>query len=179
MSQGKGISDAVRGAIREWITPDIIDQLWAANAPLAVATSNSASYLPRSKDVFTREVRGADYWVRRVRRRISNGWERDYDCKAFPRSVVGLRVHTNLADTNIRYVTFRMNGRLIGGGVVSVPSVLVSQRGRNAAIQDKSFTVARPAAPTFRPFTADELHQLATDVEFGSGTFDSMFEDRV
>ena len=178
MSQGKGISDAVRGAIREWITPDIIDQLWAANAPLAVATSNSASFLPRSKDVFTREIRGADSWVRRVRRRISNGWERDYDCKAFPRSVVGLRVHTNLADTNIRYVTFRMNGRLISGGVVSVPSVLVSQRGRVAQLSDVTFANT-PATPGYRPFTADELHQLATDVEFGSGTFDSMFEDRV
>ena len=178
MSQGKGISDAVRGAIREWITPDIIDQLWAANAPLAVATSNSASYLPRSKDVFVREIRGADSWVRRVRRRISNGWERDYDCKAFPRSVVGLRVHTNLADTNIRYVTFRMNGRLIGGGVVSVPSVLVSQRGRVAQMSDVKFANT-PATPGYHPFTADELHQLATDVEFGSGTFDSMFEDRV
>lgn len=118
-------------------------------------------------------------WVRRVRRGIANGWERDYDCKGFG-GRVGLRVHTDAADRYIKYVTFRVDGKLIGGGVVNVPSVLVGQASlMGRKIQNASFA-ATEATPRFRPFTASELAKLTTELEYGDGgIIDSMFEERV
>jgi hypothetical protein len=170
MSSGKGISDAVRGAIREWITADVSNRLWEEFKKFgATQTQNS----------FQSRLRQADYWVRRVRRGHISGWERDYDCKAFPRGVVGLRVHTDQDDRYIKYVTFRVNGKLIGGGEVRVPSVFLSQAGRNASIKNQRFESLAPAS-NFRPFTADELHQLEVQAEYGeAGVLGTMFEERV
>lgn len=87
MSNGKGISDAVREAISDWMIPEITSALkvsrWQVDNPKS--------------------------WVRRVRRRRDNGigWERDYACKTNAQIV--LRVHTNEADTRINYVTFRVD----------------------------------------------------------------------
>lgn len=166
MSQGKGkgISDAVRESIRDWITPDVASKISSA------ANGNIQTYL----------LRDAKSWVRRVRRGIANGWERDYDCKQIPGGRVGLRVHTDSADRYIKYVTFRVDGKLIGGGVVNVPSVLVGQSSvMDRKIQNASFTTTE-ATPRFRPFTASELAKLTTELEYGdSSIIDSMFEERV
>jgi hypothetical protein len=134
VSQGKGISDAVRESIRDWITPDVASKISSA------ANGNIQTYL----------LRDAKSWVRRVRRGIANGWERDYDCKGF------------------------------GGGVVNVPSVLVGQASlMGRKIQNASFA-ATEATPRFRPFTASELAKLTTELEYGDGgIIDSMFEERV
>jgi len=163
VSQGKGISDAVRESIRDWITPDVTSKISSA------ANGNIQTYL----------LRDAKSWVRRVRRGIANGWERDYDCKGFG-GRVGLRVHTDAADRYIKYVTFRVDGKLIGGGVVNVPSVLVGQASlMGRKIQNASFA-ATEATPRFRPFTATELAKLTTELEYGDGgIIDSMFEERV
>jgi hypothetical protein len=164
MSQGKGISDAVRESISSWITEEVATKIVvAAKRPIQL-------YL----------LRDAKSWVRRVRRGISNGWERDYDCKHISGGRVGLRVHTDAADRYIKYVTFRVDGKLIGGGVVNVPSVLVGQASlMGRKIQNASFA-STEATPRFRPFTASELAKLTTELEYGdSGIIDSMFEERV
>ena len=70
MSQGKGISDAVRESIRDWITPDVAEKI-----RIAAKTDYHN---------FIYQLRDAKSWVRRVRRGIANGWERDYDCKQLP-----------------------------------------------------------------------------------------------
>jgi len=165
MSQGKGISDAVRESIRDWITPDVAEKIRSA------AKTDYQNFIYQLRD--------AKSWVRRVRRGIANGWERDYDCKQIPGGRVGLRVHTDSADRYIKYVTFRVDGKLIGGGVVNVPSVLVGQASlMGRRIQNASFA-ATEATPRFRPFTASELAKLTTELEYGdSGIIDSMFEER-
>jgi hypothetical protein len=165
MSQGKGISDAVRESISTWITTDVASKIQIASGS------------PGSIQGY--QLRDAKGWVRRVRRSIAGGWERDYDCKQVPGGRVGLRVHTDSADEYIKYVTFRVDGKLIGGGVVNVPSMNLDNRfNRNARIQNPTFTSSE-AKPKFRPFTADELHRLSTTLEFGGASMDSMFEDRV
>ena len=93
MSQGKGISDAVRESIRDWITPDVASKISSA------ANGNIQTYL----------LRDAKSWVRRVRRGIANGWQVDYDCKGFG-GRVGLRVHTDAADRYIKHATLSRAG---------------------------------------------------------------------
>ena len=160
---GKGISDAVRDSICDWITADVEKKIiGASKAPL-----------------YGYQLRDPKSWVRRVRRGISNGWERDYDCKQVS-GRVGLRVHTDSADRYIKYVTFRVDGKLIGGGVVNVPSALIGQASlMGRRIQDASFTTSE-TKPKFRPFTASELATLTTRLTFGDDAIiDSMFEERV
>jgi hypothetical protein len=79
MSQGKGISDAVRRAIQEWMVPEILDSISAA---LGFTVHRHELGNPRD-------------WVRCARRLNPNGtgWERDYVRRAFP--PVTPRVHTN------------------------------------------------------------------------------------
>jgi hypothetical protein len=158
VSNGKGISDAVRGAIDEWITPELVTELSKA----------------AGRTFFAHNLNNASQWVRRVRRGISNGWERDYECKAQPR--IGLRVHTDASDEYIRYVTFRVDGKFVGGGVVSVPSVNISQVGRQAQILAVN---AKPSKPKFKPFTAEQIRVLQNKMDFNHTTLDCMFEDRL
>jgi len=163
MSQGRGISDAVRNAIHEWITDGLVETLFSNYSPGG------------SKQAFAYRLRSDKDWVRRARRNHVKGFERDYDCKSFPAGIVGLRVHTNLQDDVIKYVTFRVQGKLVGGGTVHVPSVLASQKGRVATIGGRTTN----PQPTFVPFTKEQLHKLETEMEYGSGLLSAMMEDRV
>lgn len=163
MSSGKGISDAVRNAIGDWITDDVISTLW----------SDFKNEGGISRSAFGARLRMDAFWVRRVRRGHSQGWERDYDCKVFPKGTVGLRVHTNQEDTHIKFVTFKVGDRYVGGGKVHVPSMLVSQAGRKASIQNGK-------TPTFTPFSQAELEKLNTQRQFGeSALLDMMMEERI
>lgn len=169
MSQGKGISDAVRESISTWITSDLVRILW----------SQFPDKDTMSEYGFRRRLESDREWARRVRRlNGTGGWERDYDCKAFPRGVVGLRVHTDTNDEYIKYVTFRINGKLIGGGVVNVPSVLIQGIGVRRTIRTTDTGISE-ATPRFRPFTAEQILQLSTELEYGDASImDRMFEER-
>lgn len=152
---GKGISAAVRDAIGEWITPELVHQL--------EKSSGQKFQLWQLQD--------ENSWVRYRRARGGEGWERDYRCKWDDN--VGLRVHTNAEDTAIKFVTFKAGNKFVGGGKVHVPSVFSSQAGRKASI--------RPGAtPTFTPFNQDELDRLNTEREFGEAALlELMMEERV
>jgi len=92
---------------------------------------------------------------------------------------VGLRVHTDAADRYIKYVTFRVDGKLIGGGVVNVPSVLVGQAslmaGRFRTLRLRQLKQRRGSVHS-PPVSWPTDHEL----EYGDGgIIDSMFEERV
>src|SRR5437879_4531773 len=94
---GKGISDAVRGAIGDWLAPGS-GALKLLEAEYLKGTGSKSSI------DFGSRVRAASQWVRYVRRLNpkSSGYEREYYCKLFPgekyAAKVGLRVHTNSKD---------------------------------------------------------------------------------
>jgi hypothetical protein len=176
MANGHGISDAVRGAINDWMVPEIL-------TPVSKALG---------KQVQGWQVNDAKQWVRKARRYNTTGagWERDYVCKSF--GPLGLRVVTNDSDTHISYVTFRVNGKVIAGGAVNVPSVNISQAGYDATIQDlkkvtvtatvggKTVAKAEGTVISFKPFTAKQLAQFEAELEFGAaGLIDRLMDERV
>ena len=163
MSQGKGISDAVRGAVREWMTDDTVNFLYEQHKG---AEKDAASY-----PSFARMIRQASEWVRISRSRGLKGWTRVYYSKLFNDRSITLHVNSNEQDTLIEYVTIRVRGKVIGGGTVNVPSVLVSQRGRKAGLQLDGVFVA---------FTADQVKKLQAEMEFGeAAVMDLLFEERI
>jgi hypothetical protein len=154
-ASGHGISAAVRESISEWITNELVAQLEDVSG--------------HEFDVYALQYE--DSWVRYRRARGGEGWERDYRCKTDER--VGLRVHTNSDDTTIKFVTFKVGNRYVGGGKVHVPSVFESQAGRKAKIQNGK-------TPTFTPFSKAELDKLNTQQTFGeSALLSLMMEERV
>jgi len=173
MGNGKGISDAVRGAINDWVVPDILNQISAA----------------AGCKINRWDVNDAKQWVRYVRRLNPNaaGWERDYRCKG--NGLLELRVHTNQQDTRIEYVTFRVKGKVVAGGAVDVPSVNISQAGRDTSMDLKVTAVAIKGSGSFvaktvafKPFTAKQIAQFEAELEFGAaGLVDRMliFDERV
>jgi hypothetical protein len=162
---GKGISAAVRGAIGEWMTERTVAALFKE-----YETSTKGGSL-LSEWAFSRRIREADEWVRIVRRRSSIGWVREYHSKNFPNKNVQLEVITNNADTEIQYVTVKINRKIIGGGKVRVPSLLESQNGRKAALKLEL---------AFDPFSEAQLAEMQAQMEFGEdAVYTMLFADRV
>jgi hypothetical protein len=154
MSSGKGISDAVRGAIGEWMTDTTVGHLYTEyknGLPKGAFAS--------SEQGFKRQIRSASDWVRITRRRhAKGGWVREYYSKNFSSRNVKLEVISDEADQYIQYVTVLVNGKMLGGGKVRVPSMLVSQSGRKAGLElDLAFV----------PFSEEELAQLQAQMEYG------------
>jgi hypothetical protein len=168
MAQGKGISAAVRETIGGWITEELVDLLWNELKDKGSMT----------KPGFARRLRTEEDWVRRTRTRMWSGWQRSYDCKQFatgPRtSRVGLQVHTNEVDTHISFVTFRVDGKLVGGGRVRVPSVNINEY---ASYSDRQIKRTGETA-TFRPFTTDELQKIENQMRCGDEAIRALFEER-
>ncbi len=156
MSQGKGISDAVRGSILEWMTQRVIAILFEESMKLGLESKSSSSASLASN------LRNSEGWVRIKRaRNPKGGWLRTYYSKRFGKNHAGLTVSSNELDTHIEYVTVTLANKVIGGGRVRVPSLLVSQFGRNAAIEgfkEKS---------VFTEFSELELKRLSAELEFG------------
>lgn len=169
MAAGKGISAAVRDSIREWLTKPLVDLLWDK-------FDRKAGMMQYG---FRRRLETEDAWARRKRLRDGGRWMRTYDCKEFATgdrtSRVGLRVYTNSADTMIEYVTFLLDGKVVSGGKVKVPSVNTGER---VSWSDRQIKLDGETA-TFRPFSPDELAAIENHMRFGAGTLDSLFEDRV
>jgi hypothetical protein len=171
MGNGHGISDAVRGAINDWMVPEIL-------GPVNKALG---------KTIFGWQVNDAKQWVRRTRSRGDNGWVRKYECKTLP--ALSLIVNANDADTHIEYVTFRVDNKVVAGGAVNVPSVNVSQKGRDTSLDDLKITKTSAPKTTplmpmvkFKPFTAKQIAQFEAELEFGAaGLVDRMliFDERV
>jgi hypothetical protein len=166
-ASGKGISAAVRGAIGEWMTADTIAILFDEY----IRTSKLPKAYAMTDWQFSRRIREADEWVRIVRTRGIKGWIRTYYTKNFPDRNVTLEIKTNEADTHIEYVTVKVNGVIIGGGKVRVPSVFESQDGRKAKLKlDLAFI----------PFTKDQIKKLQAEMEFGdAAVMDLIFEERI
>jgi hypothetical protein len=170
-----GISDAIRDLIGTWLTQEVVDRLWDAFP--------NRGNMPISN--FRRKLQEDKSWARRARRKHSGGHERDYECKQFASGRVVLRVHTDSADRYIKYVTFKIDGKIIGGGVVNVPSVLVGDGKRSGPQTKESTSKATPAVPTpttpqFKPFTAAELLRLPIELEYDDWIVaDLMFSGRM
>lgn len=164
MTQGRGISDAVRESIEVWVTDEV----------MAILQNETKGTVSRWA------MRNSKNWVRRGRRNLpAGGYERDYECKN-TNGRVGLRVHTDASDEHIRYVTFRVDRKLIGGGVVNVPSVLVGHvTNRSRRIQDANFSASATETPRFRPFTTEEITKLSHSLEYGDRAIEDMFEERI
>ena len=164
-ASGKGISAAVRGAVREWMTDDTVNVLFMEYEQLPTSAKSALPHF-----TFQRRIREADEWVRIVRTRGTKGWIRTYYSKNFSKRNVTLEVKTNEADELIEYVTVKVNGKIIGGGKVKVPSVFVSQAGRKAGLKlDLAFI----------PFTKSEIERLQAEMEHGEGAVLALlFEER-
>ena len=165
-ASGKGISAAVRGAISEWMTSDTVAILFAEYSQI----SKQSGKFVLTDWQFNARIREADEWVRIVRTRGVKGWIRTYHSKNFPDRSVSLEVKSNEADELIEYVTVKVNGKIIGGGKVKVPSVFVSQAGRKAGLKlDLAFI----------PFTKSEIERLQAEMEHGEGAVLALlFEER-
>lgn len=166
----KGISDAVRGAINDWITQPLKDILYA---------EYQKSGGKMSKVSFGNYVDYAEQWKRYSRGNDPNGdgFFRKYYCKAFDKGVVDLHVLTNYDDTKIKYVTFVVRGKLVYGGACNVPSTLWSQYGYNPTLKN---VVSPTTTAAFVPFSPAQLAKLSTQLEYGSiSMIDRMLEERV
>lgn len=158
-SAGKGISDAVRNAVGEWMTDKTCDVLFQK---LQVEGGTNGWNLNQ----FRNRVRTADNWVRIVRSRGVSGWRRTYYTKSFPSRGVTLEVNSNEADNLIEYVTVKANGKPIGGGKVKVPSMLGSQAGRKAGL-----------VLSFTAFTDEELLVMQAEMENSGNQY--LMEERL
>jgi hypothetical protein len=164
---GKGISAAVRGSIGEWMTDRVLDLLWNAQ-------THAGKQLSSSRFSFSVRVRNSDDWVRVRRiRSLKGGWTRTYRSKQFGGEQVGLTVKSNENDTHIEYVTITLDGKVIGGGRVKVPSVFVSQSGRQASIQDFK------GSSLFSEFSEAELAKMSAELEYGEDSaYDLLTQER-
>lgn len=147
---GKGISAAVRGAIREWITTKTEAVLFGEYKKLPGATTSEWG--------FGNRIRQADEWMRIKRYKGTYGWIRTYYSKQFNDRSITLEVRTNADDQLIEFVTILVGGKVIGGGKVKVPSLLISQAGRKAGL---TLELA------FTPFSEQELLELQSLMEHG------------
>ena len=176
-SSGHGISDAVRGSIRTWMTDRVIDILYKEAQSRGLAGSGS-------KSSFASMLRSASMWTRISRKRSDKAgiWSRTYYSKMFGTKSsgitnVGLTVLTNPAkagqpeDMVIEYVTITYAKKVIGGGKVSIPSVRLSQVGRRADIE--GFT----SESLFSEFTEVELNRLTAELEFGEDSVFALIEE--
>jgi hypothetical protein len=169
MSQGKGISEAVRGVVLEWLDDETIEQIAKALDPRQ-ETSIYRSYM-----------RNTDAWVRKARRKSPSGFTRTYRCNGLaPRLNVELEVRSNPSDTRINYYAFRVNGKFVVGGQASVASVNIGSNSRDRArIGPTEFAQLNTSIGSFRRMSEAELDKLNTEVRHGNdGAFDSLFEER-
>lgn len=178
MSQGKGISDAVRGAVGSWVTQSLLELLYQ---------KYTAGGGKLNQSQFAMRVRSAESWKRGNRTRDPNGpgWLRNYYSLEFGgrgSTDVNLQVRTNSqADTNISYVTFHVYGKLVSGGACDVPSVFFEKWGIDKSLKAMGAAPMLKTAATaaFVPFTDKQLAALATQLEFGrQATVDRLFEER-
>lgn len=171
----KGISDAVRGAIAQWVTDDLVKILYDAYINGAVLLN-----MKFSQAAFANRVRNAGAWKRYKRGNDpqGDGFFRQYYCQEFrAKGVVDLRVLTNFDDTVIRYIMFYVSGKMVYAGACNVPSTYFPKLNYQPTIQN-------PVTPTgtaaFVPFTPAQLEKLAVQYEYGGmAAIDLMFEERV
>ena len=166
---GHGVSDAVRGSIRDWMTDRVIEIMLKQSAPINVG----------NKNIFASRIRDAEEWSRIARKRdLKTGlWKRTYYSKLFGKNGPGLTVLTNAGKSNmpedmyIEYVTITLGKNVIGGGKVKVPSVKLSQAGRQSKIKDFELQ------SVFAEFTEKELAKLSAELEFGEDGMLLMLEE--
>jgi hypothetical protein len=180
----KGISDAVRGALNNWVTEDLITLLWDAYRkakPVGMAFG---------KPSFAARIQNAEEWKRYRRGNDPNGagFFRTYYCKEFgAKGVVDLQVLTNADDTKITYVMFFVNSKMVYGGGCNVPSTLFGQYSYQPMLKnavkapiDTGMGKLAPSVAAFVPFTDKQIQKLSTQYEFGgTAAIDRMFEERV
>jgi hypothetical protein len=160
--QGKGISDAVRSSVREWMTDETINTLSKEYS------KGNPTQLP---EAFKARVRSSEDWVRITRHGGTKGWIRTYYNKRFPKKNVTLEVKTNSEDTIINYVTVKVDQKVVSGGKIRVPSLLVSQAGRKAKIETE------PKAE-FVPFTKEDLTKIQSSTKNSDEAIELLFEER-
>lgn len=156
MSQGKGISDAVRGIAPKWFDNETTEK---------VAKAAKLSYLEQMR------LRTGDNWTRcrtAGRRRAidsKGGWVRKYYCKGVAEDKVNLVIRCNEEETKIVYFTITAGGKTIDGGVSNVASVFQSGKNNQARVAVAGST-KNEAEEEFRRFSAAELQRMQTEIEF-------------
>ena len=158
---GLGISDAVRNSILDWMTPEIVGQL--------------KNKIPGADSWTSGRLRTTTNWSRKARRKIATGFERDYICTGIqPLGLVTLCVHTDIKDKYIKYISFRVDNKVVAGGFVNVPSVLISQAGRDRTIKDLEFA-KETSVNKFVQFTAKQIKEIQDNLEWSNSL---KFEER-
>lgn len=171
-SSGKGISDALRGSVRDWMTDTVIDLLYI---------SNPKTIKDLGKQFLCNCLRNPNMWKRLNRRKSDKVgiWLRTYYCSALGKEDVTLTILTNKEtpkakeDSFIESVTIVSKGKPIGGGRVKVPSMLISQKGKQSKFEEfRTDTL-------FTEFTSKELAELTSKLQFGEeAMFLSIFDER-
>lgn len=164
MSEGKGISDAVRGIAPQWFDASTVEKV------------TKAAHLSAWQ---ARDLRSGKQWTRtraEGRRKASDGrgWVRRYYCKGINEDDVQLRIRCNADETKIIYFTIVAGGKTIEGGVTNVASVFFSSKDNEARVAAAATAEAKTSG--FRRMTAAELQQIQTENDFD--TFADMFEQR-
>jgi hypothetical protein len=178
MAIGKGISEAVRQTVLEWLDSETIKKI-AAEANKALKTER----------IWTTDMMDEKAWVRKVRRGDGVGFTRTYRCNGLPSAAnVELEVRSNKPDTRINYYAFKVNGKFVAGGFSDVASVNVSSDRPNVAKVGATAAhgnvLSTPSGiqtkvGSFRRLSETELQKLNIQAEFSvEETFDRLFEDR-
>jgi hypothetical protein len=156
-ASGKGISEAVRQTIPEWMDTETVNLLTEASPALRGYT-----------------LRDSKSWVRKVRRGNETGHTRTYRNNAAPSSVnLDLEVRSNRKDDQIQYFAFRVGGKFITGGDCKVASVFASANSPNQA----RVTEKAEKKSTVRRLSQAEIDRINVQSEFGDG-FDRLFDER-
>lgn len=169
-ASGKGISQAVRDTIPDWMDDETADLILAE--------------LPRSGRSARWDLRNRENWIRNQRRKDpGGGFRRTFDNKAiregsYP-NFVEIEVKTNSSDSMINYFAIKVNGKFVAGGDCRVASVF---SGRASRSQDTAkYTYPPPCnrgikleQPKFRRFTQEEINQINDSI----AVFDDEFSDR-
>jgi hypothetical protein len=163
MSQGKGISDAVRKIAPQWFDPE---------------TTEAAREAAKLNGVEAYELNVGKNWTRkreggRRRNRSGEGWIRKYYCKGVREGRVELEIQCNEDESAIKFFTIRAGGKVISGGVSNVASMFHSQRNNKARVGED---IAVAKKEEFRRMTLAEIRRIDTLVDFDS--IADTFEER-
>jgi hypothetical protein len=174
MAIGKGISEAVRNTVLEWLDSDTVTRI-------------TKEAKKKDPDFYYGDlICDNKAWVRKSRRKSPTGHSRSYRCNLISGTDLELEVRSNPPDTRITYYAFKVNGKFITGGQSDVASVNVYSDKPNVA--KVGATAHASAVGTlesgvktkiggFRRLSEDEINKLNAQIESES-TFDRLFEER-
>jgi hypothetical protein len=158
-ASGKGISEAVRQIMPQWLDNETI-----------------AGLSKKDSSITASRVKDFKSWVRVVRRKsdTGTGYIRLYKCNTVPDSTnLELEIRTSTKDSEIQYFAFKVNGKYVSGGDCRVHSVYSSAQAQNTARIEPAKTTETKG---YKRFSQADLDKLNLQVTYNS--FDSLFDSR-